>query len=569
MTDSEKKLVGSTKLTDVTPDVPDDCKTDNERSANSDQNIDVPTSETSEELLDSLAKQLLYYLSTQNLSDDTYLKTIMELNSDHLPVSIVSNFSNITRIIKDSLVDGETISSCDVPGLVREAAFRSQFLEVAVLNQNGIIVSKVEDGNHQLETGRVTYFAIAPTSLRPTDHDTSTPLRRDNVQGLGEKAKNDTANIIILRDVHEDATEENIREVFHRTVNTSIDITDVQSEIGNCWFVTLGPMKRQQDMVDMLLSLRSMKICDKPIKARLKTQRMVVNKHSSPIESLVPSSSGYNPYRTWNRNKSAGGSFKGHSNQIYAGDRVYYSGKKNFEKGRGSGAPGGFSKSPRGIRGNNKSNSNGTLINKGMVEHIQNNKQESIVLPPPSCEKNFPSLGGNSPKSTIDAVDNKMTSEKKDLSGSVVVEQKSDTAVPIIISSKEPSTPTGGYAAALRKAVPNTDDIVAAVRSNSLPTLSVTKPLERKRLAQRHESVMNSMSSKSSGTASTDDASSDDKSSLSSKPESDRSLTVNAGSLSSSTIVTTPVTSVGWGGGRSFAEIVKKQETADINMTKN
>ena len=107
-------------------------------------------------------------------------------------------------------------------------------------------------------------------------------------------------------------------------------------------FVTLGPMKRQQDMVDMLLSLRSMKICDKPIKARLKTQRMVVNKHSSPIESLVPSSSGYNPYRTWNRNKSAGGSFKGHSNQIYAGDRVYYSGKKNFEKGRGSGATGCF-----------------------------------------------------------------------------------------------------------------------------------------------------------------------------------------------------------------------------------
>ena len=58
----------------------------------------------------------------------------------------------------------------------------------------------------------------------------------------------------------------------------------------------------------------------------------------------------------------------------------------------------------------------------------------------------------------------------------------------------------------------------------------------------------------------TDDSSVDAKSSLSSKPESEKSGPTD---LSGKVVVSAGAASSGgsWGGGRSFAEIVKKQET--------
>lgn len=563
-TSDEVMPIGSTALSNDQGKISDECLRENkvENLVNSDMDEGANKSETSEKLLELLAKQLLYYFSSQNLSKDTYLKTLMELNSGHVPVGIVSNFSNITRIIMDSLADGETISSLDVPGLVRKAALWSEFLEMVVLDQNGSIIENVEDGDYRQETGRPTFFAIKPTSARPTDHDTSQPLRRVRKQGSGEKAKNDSPNIIILRDVHEDATEQDIREIFKINANTSISVTDVRSEIGNCWFVTLGPTKRQQDTVDMLLSLRSMKICDQPIKARLKTQHIASSTIPSPIET-APSSPGYNPYRSWNRSKTVGVLSTRYDTQIYSGDRVYYGGKKHTgEKGRGFVAGGGFSKSPRGNRGDTGSDSN-EIISKGNVDPV---KKLDIVLPPPSCEKNFPSLQGNSPKSAISDVDDKFDPEK-DVAGITANKHRIVTAASPSILSKESATPTGGYAAALLKAAPSTNDTVATIKAVSLPTLNASKSVERKRLVPRHEPAINSMTTKSLGTSTTDDANCDDKSSISSKPESERSI--NAGTLSSRTIVTRPVASVGWGRGPSFAEMVKKQEAIDYKPVRN
>eukprot|EP00555_Chaetoceros_dichaeta_P010522 CAMPEP_0198255858 /NCGR_PEP_ID=MMETSP1447-20131203/5902_1 /TAXON_ID=420782 /ORGANISM="Chaetoceros dichaeta, Strain CCMP1751" /LENGTH=589 /DNA_ID=CAMNT_0043942341 /DNA_START=256 /DNA_END=2025 /DNA_ORIENTATION=+ len=540
-----------------------------ETPTNSDTEKDIQESANRDELLELLAKQLSYYLSTQNLSKDTYLNTIMELNSGHVPVSIVSNFANITRIITDNLMDDERISNLDVPGLVREAAIRSAYLEVAILNQNGGVIAKDEDGTYQLETGRLTFFAIGPTSIQPEHHEKILPLRRDRKQDSGEIAKSDNTNILILRDVPEEATEEDIRNILTQNTDTSFEIADVQREIGNCWFVTLGPTKSQQDMVNLLLSLRSAKICNEPIKVRLKTQRKAANNNSSAIETVAPSSPGYNPYRTWNRNKPAVPS-RGYNNQVYTGDRTHYGGKKHYtgEKGRGYVAAGGYNKIFRGGRGGGGPHPDGELTSKGSCDFEKKEVQEEeIVLPPPSCEKNFPSLGGNSPKPTIVDANNNAGTEEKVTADNIVIEQKSVTPLPVGISSKEPATPTGGYAAALLKAVPNTNDSVAPTMTDSLPTLSTNKPHERKRLVPRHELAMNPMSTKSAGTSTTDDASSDGKSSLSSKPESEKSM--NACTPSSPTIVTTTVISGGWGPGPSFADVLKKKETAGNKPVKN
>lgn len=80
--------------------------------------------------------------------------------------------------------------------------------------------------------------------------------------------------------------------------------------------------------------------------------------------------------------------------------------------------------------------------------------------------------------------------------------------------------------------------------------------------AAKAESVASSSSK--NNTVATDDLSVDAKSSLSSKPESEKS---GPSDLSGKVVVSAGAASSGgssWGGGRSFAEIVKKQEPGEV-----
>jgi len=521
-----------------------------------------------------LSKQMLYYFSTQNLSNDTYLKTMMELNSGYVPVSILSNFANITRIISSSLKADETIYNVDVPSLLRHAALRSEFLDVAVLNHQGEIIAEDKDGNYRLEAGRLNFFAIGPSSIRPKDADKVQPLRQDLKKTQKDKT-NDSANIVILRDVAKDAVEEDIRAAFQS--DSSFVITDIRRDIENFWFVSFDPSKSRQNTVDMLLSLRSKKIRGEPIKARLKSQRMASN-DSSLVEAVATPSLGFNPYRAGGRSKS-GAPTRGYSNQIYSGDRVYYGGKKNYSHGKGGGFPGsGSNKNPRASRGNGSSNSNESSTNKGGNNASKKNgKETDKVVPLPSCEKHFPSLGKNSPKSTILPSGTNAVNTGKEASVEDNVVEREDTNVPVTnvpdtISAKESYSSFGGYAAALLKAVPSTE-VTSSMTRTAPSSTPISKKMVKKRAVHKSDSVqksdpgISSSSTKSSGTATTDDASSDEKSISSSKPESEKSMTV--GTPSAPTVVTTSVTASGWGGGRSFADIVKKQEITENIPVKN
>lgn len=446
-----------------------------ETAINADKKESIENSKSRDELLTPLAKQLLYYFSVQNLSSDTYLKTMMDLNSGFVPVSILSNFANISRIITDSLSSEENIYSVDVPGLLRQAALRSEYLEVSVLNQQGKIITTDNDGNYQLEQGRLNFFGIGPSSSRPTEYDTTKPLRKDSKQQI-DKLKSDSANIIILRDVPQDATEEDIRAIFQNNTDSSCGISDVQREIGNCWFVTCAPMERQQDMVDMLLSIRNKKIHGEPIKARLKTQRKASTSAPPPVKTIAPQSSGFNPYRAVAQNKSGGSPSRGYGNQIYSGDRVYYGGKKHYSSGKGGG--GVSNRNPRNARGNASSHtSESTVAKKANGVNQKSATRKDKPVPPPSCKKNFPSLGINSPRSTIVTNgENALGPNKEGTLENIVVEEEV-TPVPYTISAKKITHSTGGYAAALLKIVPSVEITPSTTKTEStpLPTLNASK----------------------------------------------------------------------------------------------
>ena len=247
-----------------------------------------------QQLLKQLAKQLTYYFSKQNLSKDVYLQTIMGLNSGHVPISILANFANVNKIIarsgilllnddSDKRDDGDKVKgeshsegeqevrqelektrnesdtietakwndySSKIHDLLRHAADDSNLLSVVVLNQNGNVV--VEDGKDSCSGGDTedsskirTFDAIGPSSLFngtvsdddanfiPISHEE--PQTEDKEETTNSTTATNTNNknktsIIILRDVNENATEEDIRKVFETE-----QIMSVQKEIGNCW----------------------------------------------------------------------------------------------------------------------------------------------------------------------------------------------------------------------------------------------------------------------------------------------------------------------------------------------
>ena len=118
-------------------------------------------------LLQALTPQLEYYFSAANLSGDTYLRTLMDLNSGYVPVAAVATFGNVQRIVMrwdggipptastspnpEDPLGGPLVRSEEegVAGFVAAAARTSQVLDVVEIDADGKVVRMVcsADGN--------------------------------------------------------------------------------------------------------------------------------------------------------------------------------------------------------------------------------------------------------------------------------------------------------------------------------------------------------------------------------------------------------------------------------------
>ena len=118
-------------------------------------------------LLQALTPQLEYYFSAANLSGDTYLRTLMGLNSGYVPVAALATFGNVQRIVMrwdggipptastspnpEDPLGGPLVRSEEegVAGFVAAAARTSQVLDVVEIDADGKVVRMVcsADGN--------------------------------------------------------------------------------------------------------------------------------------------------------------------------------------------------------------------------------------------------------------------------------------------------------------------------------------------------------------------------------------------------------------------------------------
>ncbi len=192
------------------------------------------------ELITALTKQLQYYFSPQNLEKDTYLNTIMQLNSGFVPVSILINFANVNRIIGSfaSRMGISDIEDVNVADLLRKSALTSPSkLKIVLLDQDGNPIASHGDVNFDSLKGGLTFEAFGKCV---SDGDDSTGISTGEIDvPTNEEDEMQASSTVILRDVPEIATELDIRGIFEKSASNkniaSPIISNVQKEVSKCW----------------------------------------------------------------------------------------------------------------------------------------------------------------------------------------------------------------------------------------------------------------------------------------------------------------------------------------------
>lgn len=175
----------------------------------------------SEELINQLSNQLEYYFSPQNLASDTYMKSVMQMNSGFIPISFLAKFSNVKKIITRFHEDTD-FSSLDVNKLLQTSALASSNLKVVELDSHGTIVTNRMELHSKLNENSII-LGIGSTF---SENDGSKPATAVNESHT---------NLVILRDVPEEATEQDIKKIFVDENGHGPTIENIQKEIGRCW----------------------------------------------------------------------------------------------------------------------------------------------------------------------------------------------------------------------------------------------------------------------------------------------------------------------------------------------
>ena len=188
-----------------------------------------------------LARQLEYYFSTGNLSRDTYLSTLRELNDSYVPVSIIANFGKV-----QALAPYESAFEA----IVVAATEHSDLLEIVELDEDGKKIdasgARAEDTEQQTTTiilavGSTTGSPIPVSQIQTpetkkhskhNDASTSSAVAPER-SAPAESAGSNVQNTIILREVAEDVEEQTLRDLFGFEGCPSIE--SIREDLHNCW----------------------------------------------------------------------------------------------------------------------------------------------------------------------------------------------------------------------------------------------------------------------------------------------------------------------------------------------
>lgn len=179
----------------------------------------------------TLARQLEYYFSTQNLQTDTYLQTLRDLNDGCVPVNILANFSKVKSILTPHHVQTPPRSV-----LLREEQERILKIQACLESYSTLLQVFHLDpttGRRVPTPTANSIVVVGPTrgDILPTVSSTAPKLYQSSYE-------TECANVIILRDVAPTVTEEQVQALFD-SIDGCPNILNIVSDVAHHWYVLL------------------------------------------------------------------------------------------------------------------------------------------------------------------------------------------------------------------------------------------------------------------------------------------------------------------------------------------
>lgn len=164
-------------------------------------------------LLMALARQLEFYFSPANLSRDTYLETLQQLNDGHVPISILANFTKIQTIYPLAQEHRQEA----VVQAVSQYSPTLQVVHISTVTSKRVVDSSFDN----------TILAVGPRDVQDA-----------TATAVSVSPKSPVQNTIILREVQEHVKEEDVRELF-QGLTCCPPLQHVRLDVANCWYVVI------------------------------------------------------------------------------------------------------------------------------------------------------------------------------------------------------------------------------------------------------------------------------------------------------------------------------------------
>jgi La domain len=182
-----------------------------------------------------LARQVEYYFTKRNLSTDTYLQRLRQLNDGCVPISILANFGRVRAMVISNSINREN-------AIVEAINRHSISLVVYAVNTTTGKRRAVDAGDHDscggdganrstatiADSHSSPNFTILAVGLAVGDEHPP-----DSV-GLTNEGTLDTTDTIILRDVHPTVNEAEIRSLFE-AIDECPSVTKICADVAQCW----------------------------------------------------------------------------------------------------------------------------------------------------------------------------------------------------------------------------------------------------------------------------------------------------------------------------------------------
>ncbi len=179
-------------------------------------------------LQQQLERQIAYYFSPSNMKTDTYLRTLQELNDGCVPVRALANFGKVKRILwaTPTLTRQYLEEEARMDMIVRSIQqSETSILQVEEIDTLTGKILKESDDRHARNT-------IEGIRVKP---GIDLSMGSSGETNVSNSLSETVAKTILLRDVHPDVSEEQVRHLLLNEVVNCPPVVSVHRDVANCW----------------------------------------------------------------------------------------------------------------------------------------------------------------------------------------------------------------------------------------------------------------------------------------------------------------------------------------------